>query len=310
MKNRHWIIPSLVVIALLIAAVPGLASAGAFPKIISLPDGFRPEGIALGKGSEFFAGSLANGAIYKGDLRTGEGGILYPGASGEVSVGMSFDERSGYLFVAGGATGLAKVFDTRSGEKIAEYTLAAPGNFINDAIVTRQAAYFTNSSAAVFYKLPLSSNGRLPDAADVVMLPLSGDWMQVAGFNANGIEATPNGKSLIIVNSTTGSLYRVDPDNGEAALIDLGGETVTMGDGLLLEGSTLYVMRNRANLIAVVELAPDLASGELVGGITDPAFDVPTTLLGFGKWIYAVNARFSTTPTPTTSYDIVQVTQW
>ena len=43
------------------------------------------------------AGSLANGAIYKGDLRTGEGGLLYAGGSGEVSVGMSFDERSGYL---------------------------------------------------------------------------------------------------------------------------------------------------------------------------------------------------------------------
>jgi hypothetical protein len=60
----------------------------------------------------------------------------------------------------------------------------------------------------------------------------------------------------------------------------------------------------------VVELASNLASGELVGGISDPAFDVPTTLLGFGKWIYAVNARFSTPPTPTTSYGIVQVTQW
>lgn len=310
MMFKRWIFPSLLVLAMLVATVPGLADAGAFPKIIGLPDGFRPEGIALGKGSDFYAGSLANGAIYKGDLRTGQGGMLYPGASGEVSVGMSFDERSGYLFVAGGPTGMAKVFDTRSGEKVAEFGLAAPGNFINDVIVTRQAAYFTNSSAAVFYKLPLSSYGRLPNAADVVALPLSGDWMQVAGFNANGIEAAANGKALIVVNSTTGNLYRVDPASGEADMIDLGGETVTAGDGLLLEGNTLYVMRNRANLIAVVELAPDFASGELVGGITDAAFDVPTTLLGFGEYIYAVNARFSTPPTPATSYDIVQVPQW
>ncbi len=307
MKKTKWIFPSLMVIALLLAAVPALAGGDSFPKIIPLPEGFRPEGIALGKGSGFFAGSLANGAIYTGDLRTGEGGLLYSGVDGEVSVGMSFDKRSGYLFVAGGPTGVAKVFDTRSGEKIATYQLTGPGSFINDVIITRQAAYFTNSSAAELYKLPLAGGGRLPDPSEVEMLPLSGDWMQVAGFNANGIEASANGKSLIVVNSTTGNLYLVDPDSGEASLIDLGGETVTMGDGLLLEGRTLYVMRNRANLIAVVRLSSHLDSGEVVGGITDPAFDVPTTLLGFGKWIYAVNARFGSTAT---DFDIVQVPQW
>lgn len=307
MKKTRLMVLILLVLSLLVGVVPTLANGQTFPKIISLPDGFRPEGIALGKGSEFYAGSLANGAIYRGDLRTGDGRLLYEGAFGEVSVGMSFDRRSGYLFVAGGATGVAKVFDTRSGNKIAEYALAAPGNFINDVIVTKKAAYFTNSSAAELYKLPLAGGGRLPDASQVEMLPLSGDWMQVAGFNANGIEAASNGKALIVVNSATGNLYHVDPNSGEASLIDLGGETVTMGDGLLLEGRTLYVMRNRANLIAVVELAPDMSGGELVGGITDPAFDVPTTLLGFGRWIYAVNARFTTPPTPDTAYTIVQV---
>ncbi len=144
---------------------------------------------------------------------------------------MAFDERSGYLFVAGGPTGSAKVYDTRTGAQVGLYQLTGPGSFINDVIVTRQAAFFTNSSSAVLYKLPLSSNGHLPDPSQVQSLALSGDWVQVAGFNANGIEATPDGKALILVNSSAGNLYRVDPRTGAAVLIDLGGESSQPGMG-------------------------------------------------------------------------------
>ena len=66
-------------------------------------------------------------------------------------------------------------------------------------------------------------------------------------------------------------------------------------------------MRNRLNQIAVVELAPDLSSGDVVGTITDPSFDVPTTIAAFGNALYVVNARFTTPPTPDTTYNIVRV---
>ena len=309
MNKLRLVVSAVMVIVLLLTAAPVLAGSAPFPKIIALPNGFQPEGIASGKGTDFYAGSLANGAIYKGNLRTGAGSLLVTGQPGSVAVGMAFDERSGYLFVAGGPTGSAKVYDTRTGAQVGLYQLTGPGSFINDVIVTRQAAYFTNSFTAVLYKLPLSSNGRLPDPSQVESLALSGDWVQVAGFNANGIEATPDGKALILVNSSAGNLYRVDPLTGVAVLIDLGGESVSAGDGLLLAGHTLYVMRNNLNLIAVVDLAPDLLSGLVTGGISDPAFRVPTTLLGFGNSIYAVNARFGTPPGPNVDYDIVQVSR-
>lgn len=45
------------------------ATNAAFPNRIELPDGFQPEGIAIA-GQRFFTGSLANGAIYSGSLRT------------------------------------------------------------------------------------------------------------------------------------------------------------------------------------------------------------------------------------------------
>lgn len=283
------------------------AHAQSFPDIIPLPNGWRPEGIVSGNGTEFYVGSLANGAIYKGDYRTGQGGVLVPGQTGRVTVGLSFDKRSGYLFAAGGGTGQAFVFDTRTGQELASYALAGQGNFVNDVIVTREAAYFTNSFAAVLYKLPLSGGGGLPDPSQVQTLPLSGEWVQSPGFNANGIEATPNGKTLIVVNSGQGALYKVDPNTGAANRIDLGGEVVTAGDGLLLDGKTLYVMRNQLNLIAVVRLSNDYTSGQVVGGITNPAFRVPTTLADFGNVLYAVNARFGVPNPGEADYDIVRV---
>ena len=127
------------------------------------------------------------------------------------------------------------------------------------------------------------------------------------GFNANGIEATPNGEWLIVVNSTVGALYRVDPRTGDATQIDLGGASVAAGDGLLLQGSTLYVVRNQLNTIVVIELSSDLLQGTVQGEITSPLFDVPTTIAMFGSSLYAINARFSTPPTPTTTYSVVRV---
>jgi sugar lactone lactonase YvrE len=129
----------------------------------------------------------------------------------------------------------------------------------------------------------------------------------VPGFNANGIEATPDGRWLIVVNSTSGVLYRIDPVTGEATRIDLAGQTVQAGDGLLLDGGTLYVVRNQLNQIAVVELSPDLASGRVTGAITSPHFRIPTTVTEFGHALYAVNARFGMPPGPGETYEVVGV---
>ena len=103
-----------------------------------------------------------------------------------------------------------------------------------------------------------------------------------------------------------GKLFRVTT-SGVTTEIDLGGATVTNGDGILLQGRTLYVVRNQNNEIAVVQLGKDLATGTVGRTITDPDFDVPTTIDRLGSRLFAVNARFGTTPTPTTPYAVVQV---
>jgi hypothetical protein len=288
-------------------AIPAtaLAGGGNYPDVVPLPDGFFPEGIAIGKGRTFYTGSLINGAIYRGDLRTGEGAIIAAGQDGRLAVGMALDKRSNSLFVAGGPNGEAYVYDGNTGAELAVYNLGA--GFINDVIVTRAAAYFTNSAFAEFYRLPLGPGGALPAQSEVETIPLTGEWMQVEGFNANGIEAAANGRDLIVVNSTTGGLYKVNPQSGYASLIDLGGDDVLSGDGLVRRGSSLFVVQNAFNQIAEVQLDSNLAAGEVVRILTNPNFDVPTTAAAFGNALYAVNARFSTPPTPTTTYDAVRV---
>jgi sugar lactone lactonase YvrE len=286
----------------------GAASAQSFPDVIPLPNGFRPEGIASGTGTTFYVGSIPTGAVYRGDLRTGEGAVLVPAQAGRSSIGLKYDARTGLLFVAGGMTGNAYIYDGQTGANVAEIQLTTLPSFINDVVVTKDAAYFTNSFQSELYRVPLANNGELPPVPTSTPIPLGGDYQFIpGGFNANGIEATPDGKNLIIVNSADGALYNVDPTTGIATLIDLGDDAVPNGDGILLQGKTLYVVQNVMNQIAVVELAPDFTSGTIVDTITSSAFRVPTTIAKFGEALYAVNARFDTPPTPSTEYEVVRV---
>jgi sugar lactone lactonase YvrE len=300
---------TLLVVAALAAAatfvVPSAAN-NAFPTKIALPNGFAPEGIAIGRGTTFYVGSIPTGAVYRGDLRTGDGAVLVPAHDGRAAIGVAFDPR-GRLFVAGGPTGRAFVYDAATGADVAEYELAdaPPDTFVNDVALARGGAYFTDSNRQVLYRVPIAANGRLGATAQTI--PITGDLVYEPGFNVNGIDATPDGKTLVLVQSNTGELFTADPATGVTREIDLGGATVTMGDGILLDGRTLYVVRNRVNLIAVVRLAPDLRSGRVVDEFTHPDFRVPTTIDDFGRRLYAVNARFDTPVTPETEYWVTRV---
>jgi sugar lactone lactonase YvrE len=283
-------------------------SAATFPDVLPLPNGFQPEGIVTGRGSDFFVVSVANGAIYRGDLRTGEGEVFVPPTDDRVAVGLSYDRRSNNLFVAGDGAGKAFVYDAETGETAAVYDLTDPGTFVNDVTVTSEAAYFTDSSRPFLYQVPLGPAGQLPDQSAVWEIQLGSDFEFIEGeFNANGIDAPPSGDYLIIVNSTAGLLYKVDPASGSAEEIDLGGETLTNGDGILLDGRTLYVVRNQNNVIAVVRLESEATQGEVVREITDSQFDVPTMIAEFGNALYAVNARFGISDPENATYSVIRV---
>lgn len=277
------------------------AGTTAFPTSFPLPDGWQPEGIAIGPGPVAYFGSRVDGSIYRADLRTGEGEVFSQGP-GTPSTGLKTDGR-GRLFVSGASGGDARVVDQRTGEIIKSYQLTTNPSFVNDVILTLGAAWFTDSTNPVIYKVPLR-HGRLPDAA--VTIPFSGDIAYAEGNNANGITPTPDGTGLLIVQSNKGLLFRVDP-TGATRQVDLGGETVVNGDGLLLIGRTLYVVQNRDNVVTVVHLNARGTAGTVVRKVTDPRFDVPTTVAAFGGRLYLPNARFTTTPTPTTPYSVTAI---
>jgi sugar lactone lactonase YvrE len=141
--------------------------------------------------------------------------------------------------------------------------------------------------------------GDVGDPETIALLGPAGQF--VAGFNLNGIAASPNGKLLIVVNSATGQLFTVDPATGQSSTIDLGGASVPTGDGLLLDGRTLYVLQNgtrpgTTNQIVVIRLHRRMTTGRVTSNITSPLFETATTLAKRGNTFLAVNAQFGGAP--------------
>ncbi|WP_330303376.1 MULTISPECIES: superoxide dismutase [unclassified Streptomyces] len=276
------------------------------PARFPLPNGFQPEGITIGSAPFAYFGSLANGDIYRANLNTGRGGVISEGLGAEhPTVGLKTD-RHGRLFLAGGAGGELRTVDARSGE--IEKVYAVGGTFVNDVILTPDAAWFTDSYQARLYRLALGRHGE-PGA--VTTVPLTGDWEQGSGFTANGIERTPDGRALLVVNTVAGggTLMRVEPRTGAATVVDLGDSRLPNGDGLLLLGRTLYAVQQAQNLIDVFRLNAAGTRGTAIARITDPRFRIPTTVAAWDGRLYLPNARFDVEPTPDTEYDVVAVDQ-
>jgi hypothetical protein len=283
-----------------------------FPDRIDLPDGFFPEGIESGRGTSVFVGSLIDGAIWRGDLRTASGAVLADGETGRVSVGIAYEASRNRLWVAGGGPGFnagvgdVRVYDASSGDLLATFLLPAGDvGALNDVAITHDAVYVTDSFRAQLVVIPLPADGSLPSEDAATLLPVTGDFVQTPppDPNFNGIVAKSG--VLLVAHTSMGKLFRVDPDTGIAAAVDLGGEPLPSPDGLELRGNTLYVVGG--GLVTVVRLGARLASGVVLGEITDPGLDVPTTATVAAGRLWVVNARFGTGPTPTTPYWITQL---
>lgn len=301
---------------LLLAVAAGalcVAGAAPFPASVPLPDDFSPEGIAIGTGNTFYAGSLKDGDIYRGDLRTGEGAIFIDAPPGRISAGMNDEQNFHRLWVAGGPTGHGYVYNTLSGAPVADLVLGA--GFINDVVVTRDGAYFTDSANPVLYKVPIAPDGQIGTPQTIA---LSGPAATISGqFNLNGITATPNGEVLIVAHSGLGAMFTVDPATGSSRTIEITGGAITPGtpDGILLDGKTLWVVENFAERLVKVQLDSDLTSGQITAAVTSELFRIPTTVADRGNRLAIVNARFDqglppplgTGVPPGTDYDVVQI---
>ncbi len=302
----------------------GAAAHQKWPEEIAIPTGFEGEGIERGKGAEFFVGGFSfssvlvpafggpthpmseyAGAIYKGNLRTGEGEILVPPTGKPVS-GLSYDSRTDYLYAATGFLDLVNgvitdqgviVYDASSGDVIAEIGFG-DNAALNDCLVTRRAVYCTDSFNPNLYKLVLGKGGRIPSnpVVEVIHMP---DFEMTGLFNANGLVGNFNGKQLVIVNIDSGVLYLVDTASGEAIPVKIKGDEQLFpdGDGLYLHGRTLYIMQNFSNKIAVVKLSKNFKRGKFIKNLPGEGeinpLDIATSIIGYRNGIYAINTHFN-----------------
>jgi sugar lactone lactonase YvrE len=297
------------VLFLVLAAAP-VGAARQFPDEIELPPGYFPEGIAVGKGSTFYVGSLSDGSIYKGDLRTGEGAVLTDPAGPFATVGIEVDNKE-RIWVAGGPSGTGRVYDGRTGALLETYIFTAPfESFVNDVVVTNEAAYFTDSGTAIdpdpgafrfageprLFVVPLGSGKSLPAPSAVETLATN---IPDLGFpNLNGIETTPGGSSLIVGHTLAQALYTVDPTTGDGTEVDIGGVPLVGNDGLIRRGTTVYVVENALSQVSAVKITPDGSSGVVTNVYSVDGAETPTTAALFGNALYAVDARFGSMTGP------------
>ena len=277
------------------AAAPvnrALAADGRFLDSVALPVNFAPEGIAKGEGPVFYAASLVTGDIYRGNLQTGTGEVLVHAPAGSSAVGLKADDADHLLFVCGGLAGTGRVYDSRTGALVAQYQFAPNGtSLINDVVLTGHGAYFTDSYNPDLYEIPVGPFGRLGRA---VTIPLSGPVaaFSAGGLNLNGIAATADGNTLIVDNTVLDKLFTVNPVTGASAPIDVAGLIPDSMDGMLLEGSSLWVVENTANTVIRVTLSHGLSRGTITSTITSPLFDDPTTVAKYGDELALPNGRY------------------
>lgn len=291
-----------ILVAVVVALVTfDLAPASTQAKVTSLEsyilpgEVVYPEGIAYQQTTgDFFVSSTTDGTIFRGNVQEESANVFLPGGSDgrTTATGLKVDDYQDRLFVAGGNTGQIFVYDTANGQLLSKFDNEQSSTFINDvAISPTGEAYFTDSLNPIIYKV---STNEADEFEYEAWLNLNGTAIEyVSGFNLNGIAATNDGKYLIVVQSNTGRLFRIDIASKQVTPIDLGGETLTNGDGILLSRRRiLYVVRNRQELIVKVQLSRDFSRGTVVSSTTDPSFAYPTTIAQFRDRLLVVNSQF------------------
>ena len=291
---RIKLLLALVVITLSATGVAAAQTGGT--QTFDIPgDEVYPEGVAYSPTTgDFFVGSTTDGEIFRGNVGDPSGGMepfLEPGADGRaMAIGMKVDA-SGRLFVAGGESGATFVYDTGTGDLVDSFENGADTTFVNDVALTPDgSAYLTDSMNPELYRVYPDGSGGYRQETFLNFEGTPAEYEE--GFNLNGIVASPDGRYLVVINSTSGLLFRIDTRSKRVVEVDTGGADLTNGDGMLLLGRTLYVVRNQNGLIVPVELSADYASGVAGEGFTEGSLMYPTTIAAHEGRLLAVNSQF------------------
>jgi len=307
MRHRSRLIALLALVCLAATATiawadrgerKGFGKAQATERLFTLePDpAGNPEGVAFDKRSKaFFVSITADGAIYRGTLGSDTVSPFIEGGPNRAAVGIKVCR--GKLYVAGGPTGSITVYDLRTGQSVAEFQTGA-GGFLNDLVVTgRGDVFVTDSFRPVLWHVTarqVRAGSGTTQALDVGEIPY-----EAGQFNVNGIVHMGD-RRLIVVDTNSGKLFRIDLRHGRSAIrtIDeIDGATVPGGDGLLLDRGRLVVVNG--NQLSILKLRA-ARRARLVDTLTSDKLRGPSTVARAKGLYLVVNADFDTSQLPFT----------
>ncbi len=261
----------------------------------------NPEGVAFDPSSRaFFVGATGDGTIYRGTLDNPTVTEFIPGGPGKVAVGMKVAH--GKLYVAGGFSGAVWVYEIATKQTVASFQTGG-GGMLNDLVVTKTGDVFvTDSFRPILWRITaaqVAAGGGTPEG-----VPVGPEIQYVTDpfpFNLNGIVMLKGGQQLIVGQSNTGKLFRIDLDNNAPngrEIHEIAVEPL-FSDGLLLDkGQLIAVTFDPA--LTFVKLDGKLERGEVVERRTDPTLREPSTVARARNFYLVVNADFGSSTTPFT----------
>lgn len=295
--HNHWI-PTLVAG---LAFATGTATAQVAPTVLPLPEAAAyPEGVTVDPTSgAVYTNSASTGVVVRLDPETGATAVVgdplnraeaRPDKPMSVALGLKADGE-GRLWVAGARTGSMHVVDIATGRRLARFTTPEGPSLINDVALTSEAAYFTDTLRPVLWRV---SRDAVTDTALEPWLSFEGTALRYGEEpNLNGIAATADGRYLIVVQMKAGRLFRIDTRTREVAAIDTAGVALAGGDGLVLDGRRLYVVRQWAGEVVALDLSPDFATATEVKRISPSELAWPATAAIRGDRLIVANSQLN-----------------
>ncbi|WP_369359469.1 SMP-30/gluconolactonase/LRE family protein [Streptomyces sp. cg2] len=260
-----------------------------------------PEGVAADpRTGDIYVGSYATGAVYQATPGHHAARIFLPaGTDGRTTANGLKVDRAGRLWVIDSTAGVA-VYDLRDRRLLARFDVTGTArSFVNDLVVTPDGtAYLTDSYRGVVYRVTPGQLARVAAHGRRAGLTAAYDLSRVlppvpAGtVTLNGIAAAPSGRYLLTVDMTAGTLYRIDPTTGAIRQVALHGGDMKHGDGLEMRGNTLWVVHNVANSISRWRVTDDGRAARRERSLTDPALQIPTTVVHSGGRMLVVRSQF------------------
>ncbi|OUJ68384.1 NHL repeat-containing protein [Hymenobacter crusticola] len=262
-------------------------------------DQLFPEGIAYNsRKGVFYVGSTLNGDVIQVGVASGEASLFAAGAAqGRLDCrGMKTDAQN-RLWIAGGQENKIHVLSPQ-GSPLKTWDTKALFNsgFINDCVADANYIYFTDSRVQKIYRAAVGA--ATPGEVEEWLAFTDQQIPYGAGFNANGIALTADGRYLLLVISNTGKLFRIDRSSKAVTEIQLN-QPVTAGDGLWLSGTTLYVSRNVTGQLFPVQLNNTYTQGTVGAGFGNN-LKFNTTIARAGEYFLVVNSQLNLRPTGTT----------